>query len=123
MAPRPTSIVPSVRVQKEDTDASANGFQTGLLAAPASFDASSDRGDLDVRERLDVTYNGITNWVLYARGELAEGQGRFLVDHVPRPQHLLAAGRDMGARRASAQSLFSCRQYGILERLCLPIVR
>ena len=28
-----------------------------------------------MRERLDVTYNGITNWVFYARGELTEGSG------------------------------------------------
>ena len=30
---------------------------------------------LDGRERLDVTYNGITNWVLYARGDWTEGSG------------------------------------------------
>ena len=28
-------------------------------------------GDLDVRERLDLTYTGVTNRVLYARGDLA----------------------------------------------------
>ena len=34
------------------------------------FTASSDRDILDVRERLDVIYKGITNWVLYARGRV-----------------------------------------------------
>ncbi len=69
------SIVPSVRVQKEDTDATGNGLQTSGITAPSPFTGCSDWSDLDVRERLDLTYNGITNWVLYARGELAEGDG------------------------------------------------
>ncbi len=69
------SIVPSVRVQKEDTDASATGMETVGTAAPLAFDGGSDQSDLDVRERLDLSYNGITNWVFYARGELSEGNG------------------------------------------------
>ena len=70
------SIVPSIRVQKEDTDANANGFETLADNAPATpFSGNSNEGTLDVRERLDVTYNGFTNWVLYARGEVTEGDG------------------------------------------------
>jgi hypothetical protein len=70
------SIVPSIRVQKEDTDASFNGFETLGDNVPASpFSGNSNQGILDVRERLDVTYNGFTNWVLYARGEVTEGDG------------------------------------------------
>jgi hypothetical protein len=42
---------------------------------PTPFTASSDQSVLDVRGRLDVTYNGITNWVLYARGDWTGGQG------------------------------------------------
>jgi hypothetical protein len=69
------SIVPSVRVQKEDTDANSQGMETFGTAAATPFNAESDANVLDVRERLDITYNGFTNWVLYARGELTEGQG------------------------------------------------
>ena len=70
------SIVPSVRVQKEDTDASASGIETlGTLRAPRPSTASSDQSVLDVRTRLDVTYKGFTNWVLYARGDWTDGQG------------------------------------------------
>jgi hypothetical protein len=70
------SIVPSIRVQKEDTDASFNGVETLGDNVPASpFSGNSNQGILDVRERLDVTYNGFTNWVLYARGEVTEGDG------------------------------------------------
>ncbi len=69
------SIVPSVRVQKEDTDANANGLETLGINTPQTFAGTSDLSDLNVRERLDVTYNGLTNWVFYARGELTEGNG------------------------------------------------
>jgi hypothetical protein len=69
------SIVPSVRVQKEDTDASFTGIETLADNAVTPFNGNSNAGLLDVRERLDVTYNGFTNWVLYARGELTEGDG------------------------------------------------
>ena len=72
------SVVPSVRVQKEDTDASVSGIETMSVAnTPLStpFAASSDRSVIDVRSRLDLTYKGITNWVLYARGDWTEGQG------------------------------------------------
>ncbi len=69
------TIVPSIRVQKEDTDANFNGFETLADNTPAPFSGNSNEGILDVRERLDVTYNGFTNWVLYARGEVTEGDG------------------------------------------------
>jgi hypothetical protein len=66
MKPSPVfTVVPSIRVQLEDADADFTGFET-LGANPAtSFRGESDRETLDVRERLDVTYTGITNWVLY----------------------------------------------------------
>jgi hypothetical protein len=69
------AIVPSVRFEKDDSDASAAGFET-LGASPAvPFSGNSDTGILDVRERLDLTYHGVTNWVFYARVDLTEGNG------------------------------------------------
>lgn len=69
------SIVPSVRVQKEDTDAAVSGLET-LADNPATpFNGDSSEGLLEVRERLDLTYKGFTNWVLYGRGEITEGNG------------------------------------------------
>ncbi len=68
------SIIPSVRAQKEDSDADSSGSQTlGGVSTP--FSARSDRGLLDVRERLDLRYTGLTNLVLYGRGEWTEGDG------------------------------------------------
>ncbi len=69
------SIVPSLRVQKEDTDADAGGMETLGLYPATAFSGLSALEDLDVRERMDVNYTGVTNWVFNARGEWTEGQG------------------------------------------------
>ena len=69
------TIVPSLRVMQENWNTSTSGFETLGTFAPTPFNANADRGVLDVRERLDVRYTAITNWVLYARGEWTEGQG------------------------------------------------
>lgn len=69
------AVTPSIRVQKEDTDASTSAFETLASYAPTPFASESDSGLLDVRERLDLRYSGITNWVLYARGEWTQGDG------------------------------------------------
>lgn len=69
------TLVPSIRVQREDTDANASGMQTSGTAAPVPFSADSERGVLDVRERLDLNYTGLTNWVFHARAEWTQGDG------------------------------------------------
>ena len=74
------TIVPSVRVQKEDTHADSTGSETLENFPAAPFSSVSDQGVLDVRERLDVNYNGVTNWVFNARGEWTEGDGNLTVN-------------------------------------------
>jgi hypothetical protein len=69
------TITPSVRVQRQDWDASSAAFSTygtTLFGATAS---GADADAIDVRERLDARYTGITNWVFSAQGEWTEGQG------------------------------------------------
>ena len=75
------SIVPSLRMQKEDTDANSSMWETSGSGNPAlgalpvtASSANGDQGILEVRGRLDVIYKGITNWVLYARGDWTDGQ-------------------------------------------------
>jgi len=69
------TIVPSVRVQREDTDASFTGLQTLGANSAVPFSGNSSSGLTDVRERLDARYTGVTNWVFFGRGEWTEGQG------------------------------------------------
>jgi hypothetical protein len=69
------SITPSLRAQVRDIDATSSGTETLSDFTPTPFSAESSRDDFDVRERLDVSYRGITNWVFNVRGEWTEGQG------------------------------------------------
>ena len=69
------TITPSIRVEKEDMDADANGVETLNDFSSVPFNGASDRDVIDVRERLDLRYNAITNWVFWGRGEWTEGQG------------------------------------------------
>lgn len=68
------TIVPSVRVQREDWDAESDGMGT-QSADQRLFSGQSERELLEVRERLDVRYTGFTNWVLYTAGEWTQGDG------------------------------------------------
>ena len=69
------TIVPSLRLDKQDWSADANG--TGALGdfATAPFSSRSDRDQLEVRERVDLRYTGLTNWVFYAGPEWTQGSG------------------------------------------------
>jgi hypothetical protein len=69
------TVIPSVRVQKDDADAASSGFETLGASLPVAFNSSGDAGDLDVRSRLDLAYRGFTNWVLHARFDMTEVDG------------------------------------------------
>ena len=69
------TITPSVRVERQDWDANSAADSTcgnNLFGTTAS---AADADAIDVRERLDIRYSGITNWVFTLRGEWTEGQG------------------------------------------------
>jgi len=69
------TIIPSVRVDKADWSADSSGIGT-LGAFPTEpFTSRSDLDQLDVLERVDLRYNGFTNWTLYAAPEWTEGTG------------------------------------------------
>jgi len=69
------TITPSLRVQNEDWDANSSGTGTLDTGEQQQFTANSGRQSLDVTERLDVRYIGVTNWVFNAGGQWTEGQG------------------------------------------------
>ena len=68
------TIVPSLRVQQDNWNANSSGLGT-LGNDTGAFTSDSDGESLDVRERLDVRYTGVTNWVYYCGAELTEGSG------------------------------------------------
>lgn len=73
------TLVPSLKILKEEIAGISDGTETGLGLAPdGPYAARDNRHRLDVSERLELRYTGITNWVLYARGDWTEGEGKLL---------------------------------------------
>ena len=69
------TITPSLRVQKEDWNANSSGTGTLNTGDQTTFASDSGRNSLDVTERLEMRYIGVTNWVFSAGGQWTEGQG------------------------------------------------
>jgi hypothetical protein len=70
------TIVPSVRVDKEDWSADSDGTGTlGAFPVEPGISSRSDMDEIDVQERVDLRYTGITNWVFYAGPQWTEGSG------------------------------------------------
>jgi hypothetical protein len=69
------TIVPSLRVESDNWDANSGGTGTFGTDPTQAFTGNGNGEKLDVRERVDVRYTGITNWVFSASGELTEGSG------------------------------------------------
>ncbi len=68
------TITPSIRVQKENWNSDSTGVGT-LNNDTEGFNSNSGRELLQVCERLDIRYTGITNWVFNTGGQWTEGQG------------------------------------------------
>ena len=74
-------VVPGLRFEKQDLDSESEFIETNVGAPPAlpstqeDLAARSDRDILDVAESIEFRYTGLTNWVLYARGNWMQGQG------------------------------------------------
>jgi hypothetical protein len=71
------SIVPSLRVEKQNLDSVSSFLQTGdnAIIDNQQLSAASTRELLEVAERLEMRYTGVTNWVFYTRGDWTEGDG------------------------------------------------
>ncbi len=71
------SIIPSLRLEQQNIDSASSYIQTGggTLATDTLMNSESSRELLDVAERLEMRYSGMTNWVFYGRGDWSEGSG------------------------------------------------
>lgn len=82
------SIVPALRVSAMDESAnslySLTDFSVaGVATSPAATSGANDRDYLDIAESIEVRFTGLTNWVLYARGEWSEDNGRLRQSEIP----------------------------------------
>ena len=69
------TIIPSIRVDKEDWSADSGGVGTLGAFPTQQFSSRSDLDEIDVQERVDLRYTGVTNWVFYAGPQWTEGTG------------------------------------------------
>lgn len=71
------TLTPSIRIESRDIDSSASFLKPSLSGGAPwnNVDAVSQRNIIDVSERLELRYTGITNWVFYARGDWLQGSG------------------------------------------------
>lgn len=75
------TIVPSLRAEKQEQSGVAHFEETNVGAGPAfpaiieGLENTRERGFTDVTGGLELRYTGITNWVLYTRGEWLQGEG------------------------------------------------
>ena len=66
------AIIPSIRLENQDVDGRALYTETPFLETTA---AENERGYMDIAERLEIRYSGLTNWLFYARGDWLQGDG------------------------------------------------
>jgi len=75
------TIVPAIRIERQDQDGIASFLETDVGAGPAFAPLSADientrsRGFTDVSQALEVRYTRLTNWAFYVRGDWLEGEG------------------------------------------------
>jgi len=91
------TIVPSLRVESDTWNANSSGTGTFAENATEPYSGNGNGETLDVRERLDVRYTGVTNWVFSCSGEWTEGSGNlfqtnglYTVSGSPGPPPVLA---------------------------------
>jgi hypothetical protein len=79
------AIVPSMRFEHQDQSGVAMFTETRVTNAATAFGTQNILNErmrrfTDVTESLEVRYTGITNWSLYTRAELLQGQGTLRED-------------------------------------------
>jgi len=67
------SVIPALRIENQNLDGATTWLDTG--AEDLAREAQNDREMLDLSQQLEIRYSGITNIVLYARGDWTQGDG------------------------------------------------
>ncbi len=103
------AVVPAIRIEDQSLDGHSDWVDTG--AEEISRMAANNRDMLDVSEQLEVRYTGITNAVLYARGDWVEGDGNLLETQVVRDTGLAELYRDSDFDRFSQKYSVGAHWY------------
>lgn len=93
------AIIPAFRVENQSLDGSSSWTDTG--AETLARDAANSRDMLDLSQQLELRYTGVTNVVLYARGDWVQGDGNLLENQVLRNAGVTEIHRDSDFDRFS----------------------
>ena len=93
------AIIPAFRIENQSLDGQSSWTDTG--AETLAREAANNRDMLDLSQQLELRYTGVTNIVLYARGDWIQGDGNLF------EQQLLQSTRDIELRRDSDFDRFS----------------
>ncbi len=67
------ALIPAFRVENQSLDGMSSWTDTG--AETLAREAANNRDMLDLSQQLELRYTGVTNLVLYARGDWVQGDG------------------------------------------------
>lgn len=70
------AIIPAFRIEHQTLDGTSSWLDTGSMALARQ--AANARDTLDLSQQFEIRYTGITNVVLYSRGDWAQGDGNLL---------------------------------------------
>lgn len=110
------TLVPSVRVEKQDQSGFANFTETNVASpvAPVTEDDLlnlRERGFVDVSEALELRYTRFQNWSLYARGEWLEGEGDLMEREIDAATGVVDLFRDTDTTRLTQKYVAGANWY------------
>lgn len=74
------AVIPAFRIENQSLDGSSSWTDTG--AEDIARRAANSRDMLDLSQQLEIRYTGITNVVLYTRGDWVQGDGNLLEEQL-----------------------------------------
>ncbi len=111
------TIVPSFRIENQDQGGIADFSETNFGAGPAftptveDLTNTRDRSFTDVSEGLEFRYTGLTNWVLYTRGEWLEGDGNLAEREISAATGVVNLFRDTDSSRFTQKYVVGANWY------------
>lgn len=108
--PYPTlAIIPAFRVEDQNTDGRSSRLDTG--AEEIARSAANSKDMLDLSQQLEIRYTGITNVLVYARGDWVQGDGNLLETEMQVPTRQTELHRDSDFDRFSQKYSIGANWY------------
>lgn len=103
------AIIPAVRLENQTIDGASSWSDAG--ADIVAREAAQSRDLVDLTEQLEIRYTGITNVVLYARGDWGQGDGNLLERQVVTATRQTELARDTDFDRFSQKYTVGAHWY------------